>query len=438
MKFSAALLLPLLASISAFQTAPSIKFRTFSRPTTSLNIVAGDDEDVLNKVLRVFEEQAGEDTKFDKIVKSKFPDALSNRDFATRVVKVLAEKGFSGSNTLLCTSLCCDELARRLEDDFNRVYGNNFNLGGLSGFPFAGNTGFGAMAAHIPDDGNCLVLYGPHVGISADGTVGKVEREGIELVDNCCGSAIAASNYLSGITDGGAPLSVKLQVFSDFQQNAVQELILPYGKRLKDAPDRMMELPYALYEVQDILMREIVDVGSSGIKKGFALIGGIQINTGPDTLDFFHPLRFDYMNSDGEILEDMLPLLADNEDFKLTVLEADNARIKAENALLREKVALLQAEEDKKASKQAETHKKINMLAEEVKRFTMLAEGDTNLRLSSAEDKKQTSPAAEGTNQKSSAKKAEKLRSEARAEADKKRIIKPREDPSLGRGEWWT
>jgi hypothetical protein len=35
-------------------------------------------------------------------------------------------------NTLLCTSLCCDELARCLEDDFVKVYGNNFNLGGVS------------------------------------------------------------------------------------------------------------------------------------------------------------------------------------------------------------------------------------------------------------------------------------------------------------------
>ena len=60
------------------------------------------------------------------------------------------------------------------------------------------------MAAHIPDDGFCLIIYGPHVGIARDGTIGKVEREGITLLDNCCGSAIAASNYLQGITDGGA------------------------------------------------------------------------------------------------------------------------------------------------------------------------------------------------------------------------------------------
>jgi hypothetical protein len=165
------------------------------------------------------------------------------------------------------------------------------------------------MAAHIPDDGYCLVVYGPHVGIAADGTVGKVERSGIALIDTCCGSAIAASNYVKGITDGGAVLTTRIQEFTDFQQGAVQELILPHGRRLDEAKNRMIELPYALYDSQDMLMREIVKKGSLGIKRGLALLGGIQINTGPDTLDYFVPMRFDFMNYRGEVVEDMLPLL---------------------------------------------------------------------------------------------------------------------------------
>ena len=195
-------------------------------------------------------------------------------------------------------------------DDFVKIYGDNFFLGGLSGFPFGGNTAFGAMAAHIPDDGNCLVVYGPHVGVSQDGTVGKVERRGIKLLDNCCGSAIAASGYLAGITEGGANVNVNIQSFTDFQQGAVQELILPYGKRLSDAENRMLELPYALYETQDLLMRKIVEKGAGGLKKGTALLGGIQINTGPMSPDYFHPLRFDYLGPNGEFVEDLLPLIA--------------------------------------------------------------------------------------------------------------------------------
>jgi Limiting CO2-inducible proteins B/C beta carbonyic anhydrases len=74
------------------------------------------------------------------------------------------------------------------------------------------------MAAHIPDDGYCLMIYGPHVGVAKDGTVGKVERRGIELVDTCCGSAVAASNYVKGITEGGAKMTANIQSFTDFQQ----------------------------------------------------------------------------------------------------------------------------------------------------------------------------------------------------------------------------
>ena len=305
------ILFALFASTKAFQV--SLKPR-FSR-TTSLNIVPGDDEDILDKIKRILEDESApkEDPEFDAIVQSNFPGAINNKQLESRVVGALAKKGYTGSNTLLATSLCCDELARRLEDDFVKVYGNNFNLGGLSGFPFAGNTGFGAMSAHIPDDGYCLVVYGPHVGVSEDGTVGKVERDGIALVDTCCGSAVAASNYLKGITDGGATITANIQSFTDFQQGAVQELILPHGKRLADADDRMVELPYALYDSQDLLMRSIVGTGVGGTKKGLALLGGIQINTGPNTLDYFHPLRFDYMNKKGEIMEDMLPIITKSE-----------------------------------------------------------------------------------------------------------------------------
>jgi len=306
MKLAAASFVALVASSSAFQPAFT------ARHSTALNIVKGDKENVLDKIIRLLEDESNPkvNEEFDKVVKANFPGAVNNNDFEKSVVSVLQKKGFTGENTLLATSLCADELARRLEDNFVKVYGNNFNLGGLSGFPFAGNTGFGAMAAHIPDDGYCLIIYAPHVGITQSGVIGKVEREGIALVDNCCGSAIAASNYLAGITDGGATISTNLQSFTDFQQNAVQELILPHGKRLKSASNRMQDLPYALYESQDVLMRSIVKTGAKGTKKGLALLGGIQINTSPDTPDYFHPLRFDYMNNQGEVIEDMLSQIA--------------------------------------------------------------------------------------------------------------------------------
>lgn len=325
----------LLGCVSSAWSFTPVNSRS-SKGTLSLiadTVVIEDTPEIVEKVSRKFE-NAVENEDFDKIVKSLFPEALSNKELETRVVNMLAYRGFTAKNTLLATSLCCDELARRLEDDFVDVFGNNFNLGGLSGFPFAGNTGFGAMAAHIPDDGYCLIVYAPHVGVAQDGTVGKVERDGIALVDNCCGSAIAASNYLQGVTDGGAPVTVDIKKFTDFQQGVVQKMILPHGKRLAEAKNRMLELPYALYDSQDVLMRAILETGVSGTKKGVALLGGIQINTGPDTLDYFHPLRFDLINNRGEVVEDMLPgisrnmisleqIIADVQDIQTDIAESE-------------------------------------------------------------------------------------------------------------------
>ena len=245
---------------------------------------------------------------FDAMVKAAFPGAVSNTDLKAKAVEALSTKGYTPENTLLCTSLCCDELARNLEQELVDIYGRNFNLGGLAGFPFAGNTGFGAMSAHIPDDGCCFLVHGPHVGITKDGTIGKVERPGIALVDNCCGSAIAASNYVGGITGGGAQVTMAIQTFTDFQQHAVQELILPHGKRLEDAENRMHELPFALYESQDVLVRQII-AGGNAKAGGLALLGGVQINTAPDEDDYFVPLRFDYMDAKGNVVADLLPQL---------------------------------------------------------------------------------------------------------------------------------
>lgn len=313
---SASSLLSLLAlsrcisAASAFIVQPGKKATTRTNGRSRTSPLAMSDADVVfaNKVKTLFE-NAPKATQYDVAIKLTFPGAMSYEQLETRVVKELATKGYTSDNTLLATSLCCDELARNMEKDFAKVYGQNFNLGGLAGFPFAGNTGFGAMSAHIPDDGSCLIIYGPHVGIATSGGVGKVERAGIALVDNCCGSAIAASNYLKGITDGGAQITTKIQEFTDFQQAAVQEMILPHGKRLSEAEDRMKELPYCLYESQDLLMRDIVAKGCGGVKNNIALLGGIQINTAPEALDYFLPLRFDFMNNKGEILEDMLPTI---------------------------------------------------------------------------------------------------------------------------------
>jgi len=76
-----------------------------------------------------------------------------------------------------------DKILEQIEDE-NEKQGALILTQALSAPPFARNTGFRSMAALKPDDGYCLVICAPHVGITQDRVISKVEREGIALVDN--------------------------------------------------------------------------------------------------------------------------------------------------------------------------------------------------------------------------------------------------------------
>ena len=96
-------------------------------------------------------------------VGSVYPGSIPDHRLAKACRKILSPLGFSEDNTLVTTSLCCDEVCRDLEDEFRSIYGSNFNMGGIAGFPFGGATAFGAMCRHIPhepEQGNVLIVYG--------------------------------------------------------------------------------------------------------------------------------------------------------------------------------------------------------------------------------------------------------------------------------------
>jgi Limiting CO2-inducible proteins B/C beta carbonyic anhydrases len=235
-----------------------------------------------------------------------FPNASTNAELITKVSRALDRYGYN-EKTLVGFSLCSDEVNRPLEDIFNGFYGEHFNMGGLAGFPFAGVTGFGAMASHIPDGGSCLLVYGPHVGIDSDGNVGKVDRKGKSKSGSCCGSAVAASKYVIAVYKGDAEEVGPPTDSVDAQQNYVAGALLSYGERIATAPDPMAELPFATFEPIDSMMGRIVKKVGGKVGGNVALLGGIQINTPRGVSDYFLPLRFDIRDGKtGEIIEDLM------------------------------------------------------------------------------------------------------------------------------------
>lgn len=234
-----------------------------------------------------------------------FPGSVSNKELVARVFDKLAVRGY-GRDSLVASSLCCDEVSRVLEKDFSVVYNDNFHMGGLAGFPFGGVTSFGAMASHIPDGGSCLVVFGPHVGVDSQGNVGTTERRGRQSGGACCGSAAAAANYVSGVLKGEQKTPASGDP-TQFMQIFVANQLLPYAERLRDSDDSSVELPYAIYDAQKELMDSIVEAGAGAVAGNgkIAVLGGIQINTAPGCKDYFLPLSFELFNNEGKKLEDM-------------------------------------------------------------------------------------------------------------------------------------
>lgn len=101
--------------------------------------------------------------------------------------------GFTPKNTIFGTSICPDEInneAGDLASLMKEHWGEVFPLGGIGGAPFAGKTGFRALSQHVPDDGHVLVLFGPHVAISAEGEIGEqVSRQRGSTMGSICGTA---------------------------------------------------------------------------------------------------------------------------------------------------------------------------------------------------------------------------------------------------------
>ena len=175
------------------------------------------------------------------------------------------------------------------------------------GFPFGGVTSFGAMAHHIPDDGSCLILYGPHVGIDLDGNVGKINRRGREGSGACCGSAAAACGYVKSVHEGESKQVMPSDAL-DAQQYFVGNMLLPQAGRILASADADVELPLALFDVQDEFMKNIVAKGCGEVagEGNIALLGGIQINTPGGTSEYFLPKVFEIRNNKGEKVADLL------------------------------------------------------------------------------------------------------------------------------------
>ena len=60
-------------------------------------------------------------------------------------------------------------------------------MGRLGGIPLVGQTGMTAFTHHVSDEGSAFIFYGPHIGITLEGELGKMIRPRMEEKGNSCG-----------------------------------------------------------------------------------------------------------------------------------------------------------------------------------------------------------------------------------------------------------
>eukprot|EP00568_Trieres_chinensis_P006718 CAMPEP_0183295252 /NCGR_PEP_ID=MMETSP0160_2-20130417/3276_1 /TAXON_ID=2839 ORGANISM="Odontella Sinensis, Strain Grunow 1884" /NCGR_SAMPLE_ID=MMETSP0160_2 /ASSEMBLY_ACC=CAM_ASM_000250 /LENGTH=376 /DNA_ID=CAMNT_0025456707 /DNA_START=57 /DNA_END=1187 /DNA_ORIENTATION=+ len=255
---------------------------------------------------------------FQSSVAEYFPGAFPSSQISKRVLTSLKNRGHSLDNTLFGASICSDEInsvpnsvCAQLQKGLTDSKGGLFNLGGLAGLPFVGKSGFGAFFSHCPVDGKVVIVFGPHVGISQEGVVGKVERVGMTKPSTACGAGIGAYKaLLQARKDGVDPPS-------DWTMDKQEEWILnelkgklhddEYGSGIGAGfmgNGKMATVTYRTYDLVWDLMKSGLDISVTNPAfwekvTEVTLLGGIVINQGGYSgakkavvEDYFQPFVF--------------------------------------------------------------------------------------------------------------------------------------------------
>ena len=229
--------------------------------------------------------------KFDQVVRKYFPNAMDAKDTSIHYLgKMQIEHKINVSKVLMATSVCSDDINVPSTTFFNVLFGP-FIMGGLGGLPFAGQTGMTAFAHHIPDEGSAFIFYGPHIGITLEGELGKMYRPRQEQTGNSCGALMLA---LSRLQDGGyAPVLND----DDYQQMKLEESLLTYREQVLDSENPEKAITEATYEIiNQKIHHHLKSCKDEFHVEKVTLLGGIIINTDYGLDDYFDARNFEVID----------------------------------------------------------------------------------------------------------------------------------------------
>lgn len=222
------------------------------------------------------------DPTIDALVKKEYPNARTGEEVTETYLGFLEDEYRADLKKMLfATSLCSDDI--NVSTDFRKVLSRPFTMGGLGGLPYAGFTGMVAYGHHIPDSGDAFIFYGPHIGMTDIGKLGKMRRPGQASESNSCGALMLALNRISQVEDTWVPQNVEY----DYQQTLLERTVMPFKHEIVSSDNPIKAITDVTYRNINRQIHFLVERARDEFRTDRVfLLGGVIINTSPDHHDY--------------------------------------------------------------------------------------------------------------------------------------------------------
>lgn len=229
----------------------------------------------------------------ESLIKEHYPNAVTEIAFIEQIWQVLGKNdAIDLTKVLLANSVCADDIIPLHESDIPKAkrqgklknhFLGPFSMGGLAGIPYSGLTGLSTVAHHIPDDGgSVLISYGPHIGITDQGELGKLLRPGQHKESAACGALTLAIEHFRSSPDYVPPYNE-----DDTEQMALERRFLPFRTQILDAENPLLAATEIIYTIiHELIHRYVRSKKSEFGCEYLTLAGGIVINTSPYSEDY--------------------------------------------------------------------------------------------------------------------------------------------------------
>ena len=192
----------------------------------------------------------------------------------------------------MATSVCSDDINIPSTTFFNVLFGP-FVMGGLGGIPFSGETGMTAFAHHIPDNGSAFIFYGPHIGVTLEGELGRMYRPRMESPGNSCGALMLALDRFKQ-----NPAYTPVVRDDDYQQMTLEKSLLPKRDEIVNDENPAKKITEETYEVINKKIHAYVETCKGEFHTTrVVLLGGIIINTDYGLDDYFDARNFEVIHT---------------------------------------------------------------------------------------------------------------------------------------------